>query len=380
MPVPQTEEIPLCKSVTFAFVWEQLEAFVKRYYRLEGVLDLGLPAPPTGGGTAIRRRYRILMPFLKRLPSALGLLIGIYLLHKWYTFLPARYEVWYERIYVLSVTGMIGYVTNWLAIKMLFRPRQPRPIWGQGLVPANKDRIAERFATAIGRHILSEETIYTVLHEAGVARRLAQALTEGTSDLLNDPEFRETVIQTGKQILAQYIQNPYNQRQLIRVIDAKLLQVVPAGIAGGLFRSYRQLNEKGYHEVLQKTVLSIPDAFEEALKKLDIQEEEVRQFILSHTGQLEEVLVRLIQAFIGRLQLYNMIYAQIRQFDERQLETLFLYTTSEHLQFIQNLGAVLGVLSGVFIMNPLLSLAGAAVTIGGLWLADEVIYRWQRRG
>lgn len=320
------------------------------------------------------------MPFFKSLPLGLGVVIALYLLHKWHGFLPAQYELWYERAYVLSVTGMIGYVTNWLAIKMLFRPRQARPIWGQGLVPAHKDQIAERFAAAISRHVLSEETIYTVLHEAGVARRLAQALTEGTSDLLSDSEFRETVIQKAKRTLAQYLQNPYNQRQLIRVIDAKLLQVVPAGITGGLFRSYRQLNEKGYHEILQKTVLSIPDAFEEALKKLDIQEDEVRRFILSHTDQLEEVLVGIIRAFIGRLQLYNMIYAQIRQFDERQLENLFLYTTSEHLQFIQNLGAVLGVLSGVFIMNPLLSLVGAVVTIGGLWLADEVIYRWQRRG
>jgi hypothetical protein len=213
------------------------------------------------------------------------------------------------------------------------------------------------------------------LHEAGVAQRLSQALLQGTSSLLNDPEFQETIRSEIKSLLVQYVQTPHHQKQLIRLLDAKLLQVVPAGIAGGLFRSYRQLNEKGYYEVLQRTVLSIPDVVDETLKNLNIPEEEIRRFILSHTEQLENLLTQIIQAVVSRLQLYNIIYAQISAFDETQLENLFLYTTNEHLQFIQNLGAVLGVLAGVFIMNPLLSLAGAGITIGTLWLIDEVWYR-----
>ncbi len=360
-------------------MWDRLERLIQRHYQLEEALHLDLPAPPLSS-PPLRRRYRIMAQVLRYAPHFLGLVIAVYLLHRWLHFLPPAHDKWYQRVYVLSVTGMIGYVTNWLAIKMLFRPREPRPIWGQGLVPANKLRIAERFASAISTHILNEETLYRVLHEAGVASRLAQALTRGTSALLNDMEFRETVIQSIKDVLSKYVQHPLHQRQLIRVIDAKLLQVVPAGIAGGLFRSYRQLNEKGYHEVLQKTVLSIPDAFEEALRNLDVPEEEVRRFILSHTEQLETLLTETIQAVVGRLQLYNILYAQISAFDEQQLENLFLYTTNEHLQFIQNLGAVLGVLSGVFIMNPLLSLVGAVVTVGSLWAIDEVWYRWRQRG
>lgn len=358
-------------------MWERLESLLRQHYNFEQVFQLDLPAPPPTR-PPLRRRYRIMARLLRYAPHVLTTLIALYLLNQWVSFLPEAYGEWYQRVYVLSVTGMIGYVTNWLAIKMLFRPRQPRPIWGQGLVPANKLRIAEQFASAISKHILNEETLYRVLHEAGVAQRLAQAIMQGTSGLLNDPEFQDTARSAIRNILAQYVRDPYHQRQLIRVIDAKLLQVVPAGIAGGLFRSYRQLNEKGYHEVLQKTVLSIPDAVDEALKNLNIPEAEIRQFILSHTSQLEVLLTEIIQSVVSRLQLYNIIYGQISAFDEKQLENLFLYTTNEHLQFIQNLGAVLGVLSGVFIMNPLLSLVGASVTIGALWLIDELWYRLRR--
>ncbi len=358
-------------------MWERLERLFRHHYDLEQALQLDLPVPPPTR-PPLRRRYRIMAKLLRYAPHALTALITLYLLNYWLSFLPQAYEEWYKRVYVLSVTGMIGYVTNWLAIKMLFRPREPRPIWGQGLVPANKLRIAEQFASAISKHILNEETLYKVLHEAGVAQRLAQAITQGTSSLLNDPEFQDTVRSGIKDILTQYVRDPQHQKQLIRVIDARLLQVVPSGIAGGLFRSYRQLNEKGYHEVLQKTVLSIPDAVDEALKNLNIPEEEIRQFILSHTPQLEILLTETIQAVVSRLQLYNIIYGQISAFDETQLEALFLSTTNEHLQFIQNLGAVLGVLSGVFIMNPILSVVGASVTIGALWLIDELWYRLRR--
>ncbi len=42
----------------------------------------------------------------------------------------------------LSVSGLIGYLTNWIAITMLFRPVYKRPLLGQGLIPAQKIKIA----------------------------------------------------------------------------------------------------------------------------------------------------------------------------------------------------------------------------------------------
>lgn len=355
-----------------------LERYLSRHFRLEEVLSLpGLdapaPAPP------LRLRYRIMARVLRYAPHFLGLLVVGYLIQQRWPFLPTEHQQWYEIVYVLSVTGLVGYGTNWLAIKMLFYPRRPRPIWGQGLVPAYKMRIVERFADAISTHILNEAVLHRVLHEAGVAQRLAIALTEGSSSLLNDPEFREEVIQAGKESLRKLVEDPAQQRKLIRVIDAKLLQVVPAGIAGSLFRSYRQLNEKGYREVLARTVLSIPDAFEEAVRSLEVTEEEVRTFIHSHAEELENLLTEVIRNVISRIPLHPIIYNQLSGFDERQLERLFLYTTSEHLEFIQNLGALLGVLAGIFIMNPWLSLIGASLTIGGLWVIDELIFWWQNR-
>lgn len=355
-----------------------LEGYLARHFRLEGVLIL-----PSPGGAAsvppLRLRYWIMARLLRYFPLLLGVLVVLFLIQERWPFLPEAYAELYETIYTLSVTGLVGYGTNWLAIKMLFYPRKPRPIWGQGLVPAYKMRIVERFAQAISTYILNETILQQALHEAGVAQRLAQALTEGTSDLLNDPEFREELTQRGKTLLRAFVENPVHQRKLVQILDAKLLQVVPAGIAGSLFRSYRQLNEKGYREVLIRAVLALPEAFEQALRTVQVPEQEVREFVLSHTEELEMVLAVLIREVIGRLPIYPIIYGQLNAFDERQLENLFLHTTSEHLKFIENLGALLGVLAGVFLLDPWLSLTGAAVTIGGVWVLDELLYRWQNR-
>ncbi|MCS6789956.1 MAG: DUF445 domain-containing protein [Bacteroidia bacterium] len=356
---------------------ELLDRYLSRHFRLEDVLSLAtLPQPSSA--PPLRLRYKIMARILRYAPHFLGAVVFAYLIHQRWAFLPTTYNRLYEIAYVLSVTGLVGYGTNWLAIKMLFHPRKPRPVWGQGLVPAYKMRIVERFAEAITRYILNEEILHRVLHEAGVAQRLATALTEGTSNLLNDPEFREEIIRAGKRTLQDFVLNPNQQKYLVQVLDTRLVQVAPSGIAGSLFRSYRQLNEKGYKEVLARVVVSIPDAFEEAMRGLVLPEEEVRAFILSHTQELEDLLAEVIRNIIIRVPLYPIIYNQLKGFDERQLERLFLYTTSEHLEFIQNLGALLGVLAGVFIMNPWLSLIGAITTIGGLWILDEALYRLQR--
>jgi hypothetical protein len=57
---------------------------------------------------------------------------------------------WVRFAIVVAASGGIGFLTNWLAIKMLFRPRQRQawnPLWPQGLLPREQPRFA-----AAGRH------------------------------------------------------------------------------------------------------------------------------------------------------------------------------------------------------------------------------------
>lgn len=64
-----------------------------------------------------------------------------------------------------AVGAIIGFITNWLAIKMLFRPYAEKRFLGikipftPGLIPKEKSRIAKSVGMTIGTHLLSKDTI-----------------------------------------------------------------------------------------------------------------------------------------------------------------------------------------------------------------------------
>ena len=61
--------------------------------------------------------------------------------------------------------GIIGYFTNWLAIKMMFRPHQEKYIFGikipftPGLIPKERGRIAEAVGTSISENLMNKEVL-----------------------------------------------------------------------------------------------------------------------------------------------------------------------------------------------------------------------------
>ena len=65
-------------------------------------------------------------------------------------------------ILMIVIGGLIGYLTNKVAVKMLFRPIKPRKILFftlQGLLPKRKTTIAESMGETIEEAFLSKETI-----------------------------------------------------------------------------------------------------------------------------------------------------------------------------------------------------------------------------
>jgi uncharacterized membrane protein YheB (UPF0754 family) len=69
----------------------------------------------------------------------------------------------------ILVGAIIGYITNWLAIKMLFRPYNEKEFLGihipftPGLIPKEKSRIAKSVGETIGVHLLSPEIVTEAL-------------------------------------------------------------------------------------------------------------------------------------------------------------------------------------------------------------------------
>lgn len=105
------------------------------------------------------------------------------------------------------VGGVIGYITNDLAIRMLFRPRKAVYIgkfhvpFTPGLIPGQQNRIAQSIGDVVSKQLLNEETLrQTLLSEGTVETLRKKALTalrilskdeRKVSDLFRQPFIRE---------------------------------------------------------------------------------------------------------------------------------------------------------------------------------------------
>ena len=73
--------------------------------------------------------------------------------------LPGWFAKW---MLPVLVAAAIGYVTNWLAILMLFRPYERQRwlfLWPQGLLPRNKAKMAREIGQKVGRELLPPESL-----------------------------------------------------------------------------------------------------------------------------------------------------------------------------------------------------------------------------
>jgi uncharacterized membrane-anchored protein YjiN (DUF445 family) len=77
---------------------------------------------------------------------------------------PLFREKWFQMVLLIIFATLHGYAGAWLAVRMLFRPRQPFKIFGltlfpQGMIPRHRDRLANAIGKAVGEELVSTETI-----------------------------------------------------------------------------------------------------------------------------------------------------------------------------------------------------------------------------
>jgi uncharacterized membrane protein YheB (UPF0754 family) len=77
-----------------------------------------------------------------------------------------QYIEWLKWLSIPLIAALIGWVTNYLAVKMIFRPRRPIRILGitiQGLIPKRQMQIAVSIGETVARDLLSHDDIKGVL-------------------------------------------------------------------------------------------------------------------------------------------------------------------------------------------------------------------------
>lgn len=97
------------------------------------------------------------------------------------------------KIYIIGalIGAVIGYITNWLAIKMLFRPREAKYIFGMklpftpGLIPKEKSRIANKVGETVGTHLLNSDSLSKALKDDKIKSKFNEVAKEKINQVIN---------------------------------------------------------------------------------------------------------------------------------------------------------------------------------------------------
>ncbi|MDR2505588.1 MAG: DUF445 family protein [Oscillospiraceae bacterium] len=300
-----------------------------------------------------------------------------------------------------AVGAVIGYITNDIAIKMLFRPRKayywgPRQIrrfgrvvylrgwklpFTPGLIPKERRNIAKSIGDTIARELLSAEVIRNSLLSDDVKRKVessADALLlhikqeeRSVEEVLpggTDGAWRgglKNAIDTAAQQLGQsLLSSGFEQVIASKVIDdlRQKLTASPVSplrlfwddnfsgmLSSRLTRSLTEMAQKNAPElvrgmleklagdILRSKVSDLYEKYEEQIAGL-------RGALLTH---YEALVTTQVDKLLAGLDIATVVEERINSFDMAQLEEMTFRLMKKELRAIVWLGALLGAIMGV---------------------------------
>ena len=308
------------------------------------------------------------------------------------------------------VGGVIGYVTNDIAIRMLFRPHTAKHIMGwrvpftPGIIPKEKGRIAEAVGTAISDNLMSQEVLEKYLLSDHMLDRLRTSIedfiakqkgnSETVAQFLEHYLSREEVAalaDSAKEDLTRQmhdkLSNPELGRQVAKAAMAYIAEKMNAkgaedilseigaligglGMAAKLFFTGSVINKflellcepverflaKNVNEILQKNgdaiiadlVGSETDKFlaKPVKELLAGQDAKLADAVSTLVSIYKTIITEHLPKILESIDISTIVRERINEMDMNETEALILQVMNKELRAIVWLGALLGMLMG----------------------------------
>jgi len=117
--------------------------------------------------------------FIERSGLYFGFLFGVFQMIVW---------VLYPAPWILPAAGfLVGYLTNWIALKLVFSPREPvkiGPMTVQGLFHKRQNEVAEAFGRTVATRVLNADNIVATVMNGDGAARMNEIVEHRISELI----------------------------------------------------------------------------------------------------------------------------------------------------------------------------------------------------
>ncbi|MCG8374394.1 MAG: DUF445 domain-containing protein [Balneolales bacterium] len=277
---------------------------------------------------------------------------------------------------ILTISGLIGFLTNYIAIKMLFRPTYKRPILGQGLIPAQKERIAYRLALAVSEDLINPEIIQRKIHESQAITKYREKATQYIRNIIDDPGFRDEL----KVLLVSYIDEMIAEPEVRAKIAQGLIEQINTAIDENSFervalKAYSFFKGQEMQDLIEDALTKLPEGVENGLDKMDEFLDTLPDRIEKNSSTIEELVTNLLYRLVNQLDVHALVEDNLRAYDERRIELMIKNASNDQLRYIQYLGAVLGTLGGFIIWQPIASLAVILIIIAITFGVDSLLLK-----
>lgn len=289
-------------------------------------------------------------------------------------------------IHVLSgpvIGAVIGYCTNYIAVKMLFRPLRPVHLFGRqlpftpGIIPKGQARLARAIGGVVGDTLLTEEDLQQMLLTEEVQNQLRISL----DNLLREKEevslkelclrfTDETGYETGRAVMQEKLTDVVADRVLDmglgEIISQKVLEAVRQKVSGSLLgmmlsgdmldsfaepirSSVDRYLEGNVGALLAPQVSRLWSETEE--KHLGEVDQSLREANIDLTEIVMQGYEKLVAAkaadLLGMLHLGNVAEDKVMSLEPEELEKLVMSVMKKELGAVINLGALVGFLIGL---------------------------------
>ena len=281
------------------------------------------------------------------------------------------------------VGSVIGYVTNFIAIKMLFRPRRAYYIlyhripFTPGIIPKNQARLASGTARAITHSLLDQQTFENTL----LSEDILLQIKENVDNLLkNNPneEFsiqdvlisnldEENYIKLYDEINKTLTNNIYKtllDSNISEIIADKSIDIIENNTKGLTKTISKSLVKHHTYEIKKGIDNYIENNGEEVIKNivsneitkyLSTSNITIKDYLNNSSIDISTIVISIykniiktkLASILDAINLQGMIENRINSMEPIEMERLILSVINKELKALINLGAIIGFIIGI---------------------------------
>ena len=275
--------------------------------------------------------------------------------------------------------GLIGYGTNWLAIQMLFHPREPRPLFHwRGVLASRKEEITLQVTHGVVDHLFNEEIVQEFLSRNDVLGRLSKESRDHLRHKLDQSDFRRDIHHLVLGWILKILQNSEFRSTMTRALRERVDRWAGQDVRGRL----ASLAALWWEPRLQREISSLldnaPEIVDQIRSQIDRSLDELPQILEQDRETLERGLSRSFLFALQRLDISRVIQERLQTVTDDSIENWIMGTAYRELSLINLLGGLLGIAGGLVIVRPDLGLF-LGLTLAMMAALDETLNRRQRR-